>query len=127
MARVNLERRAQIGLAKRARTRAAILEAARACYAAQNGTPVTVEAVVQDPDGVKQVSLRYRLAGPGGEKEEESLEMTEVCEHRFTGTIPGQKARQIIRFRIEAVDGQGARRLHPGENEPRPAFCQRAV
>ena len=47
MARVNLERRAQIGLAKRARTRAAILEAARACYAAQNGTPVTVESVMQ--------------------------------------------------------------------------------
>src|SRR5512134_495 len=47
MARVNLERRAQIGLAKRARTRAAILKAARACYAAQNGTPVTVEAVMQ--------------------------------------------------------------------------------
>ena len=32
MARVNLERRAAIGEAKRARTRAAILEAARACY-----------------------------------------------------------------------------------------------
>jgi AcrR family transcriptional regulator len=47
MARVNLERRAQIGLAKRARTRAAILQAARGCYAAQNGTPVTVESVMQ--------------------------------------------------------------------------------
>ena len=47
MARVNLERRAQIGLARRARTRAAILQAARGCYAAQNGTPVTVESVMQ--------------------------------------------------------------------------------
>ena len=47
MARVNLERRAQIGLAKRARTRATILQAARACYAAQNGTAVTVESVMQ--------------------------------------------------------------------------------
>ena len=37
MARVNLERRAEIGLAKRNRTRAAILEAARACYAAPDG------------------------------------------------------------------------------------------
>jgi hypothetical protein len=35
MARVNLERRAEIGLAKRSRTRAAILEAARTCYAAR--------------------------------------------------------------------------------------------
>lgn len=47
MARVNLERRAEIGEAKRARTRAAIFEAARACYAAKRSAPVTVDAVVQ--------------------------------------------------------------------------------
>ena len=47
MARVNLERRAEIGLAKRNRTRAAILEAARDCYAAPNAAPVTVHAVMQ--------------------------------------------------------------------------------
>ena len=47
MARVNLERRAEIGLAKRNRTRAAILEAARACYAAPTAAPVTVDAVMQ--------------------------------------------------------------------------------
>jgi len=47
MARVNLERRAEIGLAKRARTRALILAAARACYAAPAGAPVTVDAVMQ--------------------------------------------------------------------------------
>jgi AcrR family transcriptional regulator len=41
--RVNLARRAEIGAAKRARTRAAILDAARECYAAG---PVTVDAVV---------------------------------------------------------------------------------
>ena len=46
MARVNLERRAEIGLAKRARTRATILEAARACYAAPRA-PITVEGVMQ--------------------------------------------------------------------------------
>lgn len=47
MARINLERRAEIGEAKRARTRAAILEAGRACYAAPDGHPVTVEAVTR--------------------------------------------------------------------------------
>ena len=47
MARVNLQRRAAIGKAKRARTRAAILEAARACYAAPPTASVTVEAVMQ--------------------------------------------------------------------------------
>jgi AcrR family transcriptional regulator len=44
MARVNLARRAEIGSAKRARTRAAILDAARECYAAG---PMTVDAVMQ--------------------------------------------------------------------------------
>jgi AcrR family transcriptional regulator len=47
MARVNLTRRAEIGSAKRARTRAAILEAARDCYAAASSGPVTVDAVMQ--------------------------------------------------------------------------------
>jgi AcrR family transcriptional regulator len=45
MARVNLARRAEIASAKRARTRAAILEAAQQCYA--SGRPVTVDAVMQ--------------------------------------------------------------------------------
>lgn len=43
--RVNLARRAEIGAAKRTRTRAAILDAARECYAA--GGPVTVDALMQ--------------------------------------------------------------------------------
>jgi AcrR family transcriptional regulator len=47
MARVNLARRAEIGSAKRARTRAAILEAARDCYAAPSAAAVTVDAVMQ--------------------------------------------------------------------------------
>jgi len=47
MARVNLARRAEIGSAKRARTRAAILEAARDCYAAASSGAVTVDAVMQ--------------------------------------------------------------------------------
>jgi AcrR family transcriptional regulator len=47
MARVNLERRAEIASAKRARTRAVIMEAARVCYAAPATAPMTVEAVMQ--------------------------------------------------------------------------------
>ena len=47
MALVNLERRAAIGLAKRTRTRAAILQAARTCYAAETAAPVTVDSVMQ--------------------------------------------------------------------------------
>jgi len=47
MARVNLARRAEIGSEKRARTRAAILDAARDCYATTTDGSVTVDAVMQ--------------------------------------------------------------------------------
>lgn len=47
MARIDLQRRAAIGEAKRARTRAGILDAARAIYASSQPSPVTVETVTQ--------------------------------------------------------------------------------
>ncbi len=47
MARVNLERRAEIGLAKRNRTRATLLEAARRCYSQRTAAAVTVDAVMR--------------------------------------------------------------------------------
>jgi len=47
MARVNLVRRAEIGSEKRARTRAAILDAARDRYATTTDGAVTVDAVMQ--------------------------------------------------------------------------------
>lgn len=47
MARVNLERRAEIGREKRARTRALILAAARGCYADPAAPQVTVEVLTR--------------------------------------------------------------------------------
>lgn len=47
MARIDVERRAEIGREKRARTRAAILEAARACYADPGAPSVTIESIMQ--------------------------------------------------------------------------------
>jgi AcrR family transcriptional regulator len=47
MAHVNPQRRAEIGLERRRRARAAILEAARACYAAPTAVPVTVDGLMQ--------------------------------------------------------------------------------
>jgi AcrR family transcriptional regulator len=47
MARVNLKRRAEIARAKRSRTRASILQAARGCYSGPTAAPVTVDAVVR--------------------------------------------------------------------------------
>src|SRR5262249_10901497 len=48
--------------------------------------------------------------------------MTRGPKDRYAATIPGQKAGQIIRFRIKAADAQGAERLFPSEHEVRPAL-----
>lgn len=86
------------------------------------GQPIVVEADVRSGDPVSNVELLYRLAGPGYEKPDQALPMKPVMPGRYTGTIPGQPAGQLIRFRV-AVTGTGnARRLHPAPTEPRPAF-----
>lgn len=84
--------------------------------------PMTVEADVSDSDGVGEVKLLYRLAGPGYEKPESSLPMNKNSEGRYSAVIPGQAKDQLIRFRIEATDTKGARRFFPAKTEPRPAL-----
>jgi hypothetical protein len=79
---------------------------------------IKVEATVRP---AATVELLYRVAGPGYEKEETTLRMTEA-KGRFSATIPAQKAGQIVRFRIRAVDEKKAERLWPNPNEVRPAF-----
>ncbi|OLD67239.1 MAG: hypothetical protein AUI33_10400, partial [Ignavibacteria bacterium 13_1_40CM_2_61_4] len=86
------------------------------------GEPVSVEADVRDADGVREVNLLYRIASSGSEKEESSVPMSKVSDHRFKGIIPGQTSSCIIRFRIQARDEKEAQRFYPGPNEPRPAF-----
>jgi hypothetical protein len=86
--------------------------------------PIIVETDVQDADGLREVNLRYRIAGPGFEKEELSVPMKAISDRRFSATIPGQKPNQIVRFRIQAIDQKGAQRLYPGEYEPRPALSR---
>jgi hypothetical protein len=90
---------------------------------AEPGQVVTVQADVQSECGLREVTLRYRVVGPGFEGEEASLPMTKgIVSRRYSATIPGQKAGQIVRFRIHAIDQQSAQRFFPGENEPRPAL-----
>jgi hypothetical protein len=90
------------------------------------GQPMTVEANVSDMDGVGEVKLLYRLAGPGFEKAESSVLMSKNSEGRYSATIPGQPKDALIRFRVQALDTQGARRSYPAETEPRPAFSSYA-
>ncbi|MBI4664325.1 MAG: CotH kinase family protein [Verrucomicrobia bacterium] len=84
--------------------------------------PITVEADVYDADGLGEINLLYRLAGPGFEKPESALPMKKISETRYTAAIPGQPAGQLIRFRVQAADAKGARRYFPAETEPRPAL-----
>ena len=89
---------------------------------ARPGEPLLVEATVKSKSPVKEVSLRYRVAGAGTETKETAIPMTHASGEKFTAQIPGQKTNQIVRYRIVATDHQGATRTYPAENEPRPAL-----
>lgn len=81
---------------------------------------ITIEATVKG-DELGDVELRYRVAGSGFEKAEETLKMTKNPKGNFTAKIPPQKAKQIVRFRVHAVDAKKTERFHPHPNELRPA------
>lgn len=86
------------------------------------GQSMAVEATVRDPKGIGAVKLLYRVAGPGFEKPESTLDMKDLGAGRFAAEIPGQSAGELIRYRIVATSSGGARRVSPSENDPCPAF-----
>jgi hypothetical protein len=83
---------------------------------------IRVEAEVRPAEGLGEVELRYRVAGPGYEKDEKAVPMTKTDSGRYTASIPGQKAGQIVRFRIRAADSRGGERFAPNANDIRPAY-----
>lgn len=83
---------------------------------------VHVEADVSANEVLRTVELRFRVAGSGFEKEEQAVAMTKGDKGRYAAKIPAQKAGQIVRFRVKAIDAQGAERVFPNENELRPAL-----
>ncbi len=83
---------------------------------------VKVEADVRSPEGLRAVELRYRVAGSGFEKPEQTVAMMKGAKDRYSARIPPQKAGQIVRFRVRAVDAKGGERFFPSENELRPAL-----
>lgn len=86
--------------------------------------PVEVDAVVRGGEGALKVRLLYRLVVPGAEKPEIAVAMQPRPDDatRYHAVIPGSAAEQLLRFRVEAVDARGARRLFPAETEPHPAL-----
>jgi hypothetical protein len=83
---------------------------------------VRVEAQVHSAQELRAVELRYRVAGSGSEKAEMSVPMTKAAGGRYTASIPRQKAGQILRFRVRAVDAKDGERYVPSAQDVRPAF-----
>lgn len=82
-----------------------------------------VRARVEDSDGVRGVRVLFRTVSPGELGVEQELSMTprSAGASRYEAFLPQPTQGLVLRIRLEAVDGLGARRLFPGENEPRPA------
>lgn len=83
---------------------------------------VRVEAEVKSTAALRTVELRYRVAGPGYEKAEAMVPMTKTAGSRYTANIPRQKAGQLLRFRIRAVDDKKGERFVPHPQDVRPMF-----
>src|SRR5262249_33391630 len=86
------------------------------------GQEIKVEADVAPAEGLRQAERRYRVAGPGNEREEAAVRMTKTPGDRYGASTPGQKAGQIVRSRVRAVDAGGGERFPPCANELRRAL-----
>ena len=90
------------------------------------GQEMPVTADVEDADGVREVTLLYRLARTGGQTSETAIAMERIAGDEKKGTyraaIEGRPEGSLVRFRIRAADAAGTRRLQPGPNEPRPTY-----
>lgn len=94
--------------------------------AAVPGEPTPVNATVEDSDGVRSVTLRYRIIDNDPTDSEQSLPMSRMAgdEHSgaYTAAIPPQTSGRLIRFQIEAHDAVGGVRRFPADHELRPAL-----
>ncbi len=86
------------------------------------GQGISVAARIEGGKEVKDVSLLYRIAGPGFDGAETAVPMQRGADGTYTASIPGQKKDSLVRFRVKATDAAGATRAYPAETEPRPAL-----
>ncbi|MCF7765398.1 MAG: CotH kinase family protein [Verrucomicrobia bacterium] len=86
------------------------------------GEPIRITTSVTDSDALNTVRVVYRVARSGDPGVEVSLPMVAQSEDGYSAIIPGQETGSLVRFHIEAIDGSGAKRLHPSETDIRPDF-----
>src|SRR5262249_429866 len=94
-------------------------------FSPQHAAPeqaIDVEAAVRSGEALGDVELRYRTAASGKESDESTVPMTRTANGHYVARIPGQKANQIVRVRLPAVDRQGGERFLPNQNDLRPAM-----
>ena len=93
---------------------------------ASPGQKVAISVNVADPEGVKSVTLFYRVATPGKETAETPILMERKSgderQGHYQAVLEGRPAGQLVRFRIQAVSRAEITRTQPAENEPRPAY-----
>jgi hypothetical protein len=71
--------------------------------------PVTVSVTANDPEGVAQVHLFWRLDGQNWH----TAGMTGQGEGVYLGSIPAQSAASVVQFYVEATDYNGAVSMYP--------------
>lgn len=75
----------------------------------QPGTPVTVSVTAEDPHGIASAQLWWSVNSGAWN----NAAMTASGGGRYTGTIPGGSAGNVVQFYVRAVDGLGASAMFP--------------
>ena len=79
----------------------------------EDGQPVFVTGLAQDPDGIGAVALRFRTDGGNWDE----VTVAKRDNGQLLGIIPGQADREIVQFYIEATDGAGSAATFPARGE----------
>ena len=85
------------------------------------GESLQVTAEAKGGDGVREMTLLYRLVTPDGEAKEVAVAMKKDEAGKYAAEVPPQKADTLVRYRVKAVGETGATRFSPAENDLRPA------
>lgn len=95
--------------------------------------PVIISAKITDPDGVAQVTLSYQIVEPGDYTRRSDpeyhlgwtdLPMVDMANDSiYSATIPAAEHRELVRYRITSVDGNGASARAPFLDDSQPNFA----
>jgi CotH kinase protein/Lamin Tail Domain len=99
-----------------------VISVGTAITEAAPGEPLRVQADVKDARGVREVLLLYRSLTVDADSGEAAMAMTRAEGDRFVREIPGHPAGTLVRYRIKAINRDGAVRYYPGENDLRPTL-----